>query len=179
VAWATPRTWVSGDVATAAQFNQDMRDNLTYLTGGDGTTGSGPQYISAIGQALAVAFGVSQPLSMTSIYSTTYTSPATGTAVPLKEAGIYLIQGWLQALPLTSIGGAVGAVIHSNGTVIQGSNNAWFSPFDISPEATTVVMANFTAAGTAAGTIALVGRSLENSATSDMFGSLQAQRVAA
>jgi hypothetical protein len=31
MAYATPRTWVSGDVLTAAQMNQDVRDNVSFL----------------------------------------------------------------------------------------------------------------------------------------------------
>jgi hypothetical protein len=31
MAYATPRTWVAGDVLTAAQLNQDIRDNVGFL----------------------------------------------------------------------------------------------------------------------------------------------------
>lgn len=31
MAYATPRTWVAGDVLTAAQLNQDVRDNISFL----------------------------------------------------------------------------------------------------------------------------------------------------
>ncbi len=31
MAWSTPRTWVAGAVATAAQFNQEIRDNLNAM----------------------------------------------------------------------------------------------------------------------------------------------------
>jgi hypothetical protein len=31
MAYATPRTWVAGDVLTAAQLNQDVRDNVSFL----------------------------------------------------------------------------------------------------------------------------------------------------
>lgn len=31
MAYATPRTWVAGDVLTAAQLNQDVRDNVGFL----------------------------------------------------------------------------------------------------------------------------------------------------
>lgn len=34
MAWATPRTWGATDVATAAQLNQDVRDNFAHLKGG-------------------------------------------------------------------------------------------------------------------------------------------------
>jgi len=36
VAWTAPRTWVVGEVVTAAQMNAHVRDNLVYLKGGAG-----------------------------------------------------------------------------------------------------------------------------------------------
>ena len=37
MAWTTPRTWVSGEIVTAAIMNQHVRDNLGYLHGDAGT----------------------------------------------------------------------------------------------------------------------------------------------
>lgn len=37
MAWATPRTWGATDVATAAQLNQDVRDNFLHLRGDGGS----------------------------------------------------------------------------------------------------------------------------------------------
>tara|TARA_R110000824_G_scaffold21078_6_gene78864 strand:- start:3332 stop:3619 length:288 start_codon:yes stop_codon:yes gene_type:complete len=34
VAWTAPRTWVSGELVTAALFNTHIRDNLNALDGG-------------------------------------------------------------------------------------------------------------------------------------------------
>lgn len=34
--WSNPRTWVDGEVPTAAQFNTELRDNLDYLKGNAG-----------------------------------------------------------------------------------------------------------------------------------------------
>jgi hypothetical protein len=31
VAWATPRTWIAGEVVTATVMNQDVRDNMTMV----------------------------------------------------------------------------------------------------------------------------------------------------
>lgn len=31
MAWTTPRTWVSGELATASLFNTHIRDNMTFL----------------------------------------------------------------------------------------------------------------------------------------------------
>jgi hypothetical protein len=31
MAWTTPRTWITGEVVTAAQLNQQLRDNSTFL----------------------------------------------------------------------------------------------------------------------------------------------------
>ena len=33
ISWTTPRTWVSGETPTAAQFNAHVRDNLNFLYG--------------------------------------------------------------------------------------------------------------------------------------------------
>lgn len=33
MAWTTPRTWVTGETPTAAQFNAHIRDNLNFLYG--------------------------------------------------------------------------------------------------------------------------------------------------
>ena len=33
MAWTTPRTWIAGEVVTAALLNAQVRDNLTYLKG--------------------------------------------------------------------------------------------------------------------------------------------------
>ena len=35
MAWTAPRTWVAGAVVTAAHLNQDLRDNLLALRGGE------------------------------------------------------------------------------------------------------------------------------------------------
>jgi len=161
-------------VATAAQFNTDMRDNLIYLWGGDGSLGSEPQYVNAIGQVLGVAFNTLGIISMTSIYSTTYSSPSTGTAVPLTEAGVYLVAGYVEALPLTSVGGVTGCRIHLNGTAIQGTNQGWYSPFNSPPTCNPKRLVKLAAAGT----LSMAGLSQANSATTDMFGGLQAERLA-
>ena len=31
IAWTTPRTWVTGELVTAAQMNTDVRDNINFL----------------------------------------------------------------------------------------------------------------------------------------------------
>ena len=31
MAWSSPRTWVVGELVTATQLNQHLRDNLSYL----------------------------------------------------------------------------------------------------------------------------------------------------
>lgn len=36
MAWTAPRTWVTGEVVTAAQLNEQLRDNERYLKGLDG-----------------------------------------------------------------------------------------------------------------------------------------------
>lgn len=33
MAWTEPRTWVAGEVVTAAMMNEQIKDNLTYLKG--------------------------------------------------------------------------------------------------------------------------------------------------
>lgn len=36
MAWVTPRTWVTGELVTAAHLNQDIRDNIGFLAGSQG-----------------------------------------------------------------------------------------------------------------------------------------------
>jgi len=55
MAWTAPRTWVSGEVPTAALFNTYLRDNQTALSGhghtgsaGDGTRALKPQTINLV-----------------------------------------------------------------------------------------------------------------------------------
>lgn len=34
MSWVTPRTWAAGEIVTAALLNAQLRDNLTYVMGG-------------------------------------------------------------------------------------------------------------------------------------------------
>lgn len=175
MAWATPRTWTTGDVATAAQFNQDMRDNLQYLWGGDGVTlGSGPQYVYGEGSKAAQAVAAYGTINFSFIYSTTYSVPASGVDMPVTEAGIYILSAYTQASPLTSIGGVTGTRVHLNGTALQGLNTGWHSPFNVTPISEAKRLIKLAAAGT----LNLLAISFMNSATTDMFGRMQAARVA-
>lgn len=49
MAWSTPRTWVAGDVLTAGQLNQELRDNLTaaHALGVDGWTSWTPTLVQS------------------------------------------------------------------------------------------------------------------------------------
>jgi microcystin-dependent protein len=47
MAYTTPRTWVAGEYPTAAQFNQDVRDNVAYVAAGVTPTGAVLPYAGA------------------------------------------------------------------------------------------------------------------------------------
>lgn len=51
MAWTAPRTWVVGEIATAAQFNTHLRDNISALVGQAAT-------VSALQTAIGAADGI-------------------------------------------------------------------------------------------------------------------------
>jgi hypothetical protein len=57
MAWTAPRTWVTGEVVTAAQLNEQVRDNTRYLKGLDGAV--------TIGDALAITGALTGVTSLT------------------------------------------------------------------------------------------------------------------
>lgn len=67
MAWTTPRTWVTGEVVTAAYFNTNLRDNLNFLVGAAGaevltsetTTSTTYTDLATVGPAVTVTTGVS------------------------------------------------------------------------------------------------------------------------
>lgn len=57
MAWTTPRTWVAGELVTAAIMNTHVRDNLNILTvaiSDDGQTWSGTGSVTAIGTSSVI-----------------------------------------------------------------------------------------------------------------------------
>jgi hypothetical protein len=59
MAWTTPRTWVAGEVVTAAIMNQHVRDDLRYLKGLDGNVTIESNLLLVNGAALTPALAAS------------------------------------------------------------------------------------------------------------------------
>jgi hypothetical protein len=75
VTWTTPRTWVVGDLVTAAMMNANVRDNLNALVGVTGR-------VSAAG-AIVGGSGFTVVRSATGTYSITFNSALISTPVVL------------------------------------------------------------------------------------------------
>lgn len=68
MAWTAPRTWVTGEVVTAAQLNTHLRDNIfdldrrtspiqSIITTGQGTTSAAYTDMATVGPAVTVTVG--------------------------------------------------------------------------------------------------------------------------
>lgn len=66
MAWTTPRTWVAGELVTAALFNSHIRDNENAIK--DGLSGTGFTLVDLLG---AAAPAVSAAGHLKLIYNTT------------------------------------------------------------------------------------------------------------
>lgn len=114
MAWTAPSTWVAGNVLTAAQLNQQLRDNMlttapALATAGGGTGGGmfAPTGLNAIAQRLA---SQTQVLTSESTTSTSYVALATAQAVTLTTG--------TQALVLYTSQ-------HAQATIGNASNNSY------------------------------------------------------
>jgi len=88
VAWTTPISWVTGSVVTAAQLNQQLRDNLNFLFD--------PPEARIFNAAVSVASGtvpgaLSLPTVVWDSTGSTMTSAAGKITIPL--AGVYEVNG--------------------------------------------------------------------------------------
>jgi hypothetical protein len=124
MAWTTPRTWTTGDVATAAQFNVDMRDNFAYLRGAQGFLDQDPSWwnakdfsLPAIAHASATAIA-----NFDSIQSPWTAQPSSGTGIILPEPGVYLAA----ASCFWSINGVGAILLRLDGRLLEGGGGAWY-----------------------------------------------------
>tara|TARA_R110000824_G_scaffold3602_1_gene17057 strand:- start:481 stop:1323 length:843 start_codon:yes stop_codon:yes gene_type:complete len=91
MAWTTPRTWVSGELVTAALFNTHLRDNLNALDGG----------------RLAIASQAAGDV--------VYASSSTAIARLAKDAGKYLKSG-ASAVSWATLGGSHTTQVFTSGS---------------------------------------------------------------
>jgi hypothetical protein len=162
MAWATPRTWTTGDVATAAQFNQDMRDNFDYLNGlgGGPAGGPGPWQWQDQGATASVAHGV----SVTPTWSIGAAGTGGGT-IPYGgtgyETGIYFSSSRIWAVDGQCV------VLHQlreNALLVEFHSDAWYGRLAGAPNSSVGAIANTDrlAKLTAGGTISLLGQHRNN-----------------
>lgn len=108
--WSAPRTWVSGEIPTAAQLNTDLRDNLNELAlhSHSGGSGSGT---AALGNLVTVTF----------IDAAAPSAPGgTLTRVYSSSTGLF----WRNAGGIFSAGSATHEHSIASGTLILGGNTA-------------------------------------------------------
>jgi hypothetical protein len=128
MAWTTPRTWGATDVATAAQFNTNIRDNFDYLRG---TWNPGDGSGTKTGRAIGAWTGNTNSVPANTLFVPTYdlerwympnnkitTVPWTTITPP---AGTYLIVMEASA----SIPGQHRAPIRRNATIYTGMLGSW------------------------------------------------------
>jgi hypothetical protein len=102
MAWTSPRTWVTGEIVTAAQLNTHVRDNLIDLdrrtspvfatvSTQQGTTASSFTDLATVGPAVTVTIG-STGKALLSLYTYQYSSDVGGTGligIAISGATIY------------------------------------------------------------------------------------------
>lgn len=114
--FTTPTTWTDGDVPTAAQFNDELRDNMLYVA----EPVACQAYRSAnqsIGDATwtAVTFPTGENWDTDSIHSTS-SNPSRFT-IPTGQGGIYLLT--CQVVFAASTGGTIRLLkVLKNGSVL-------------------------------------------------------------
>lgn len=102
MAWTTPRTWTVGEVVTAAELNEQIRDNVGYLydravTGivnSGGTIIGGSRYtVSHTGTgAYTVSFGTAFPVPPAVIPAVTWAEAGDWVAVGTVAAGSFTVK---------------------------------------------------------------------------------------
>lgn len=99
MAWTAPRTWVTGEIPTAAIFNTHVRDNLLFLFPHN-------QFANNAQTVETVRLGT----LTTGFYWTWSSSPATATRdathkyiyYPITQAGIGHVEGGISSIPMTT-----------------------------------------------------------------------------
>lgn len=120
MAWTSPRTWVAGEVVTAAELNTHVRDNLNYLHDNPvGSTWNHIKYTANFGAAPDAAFryavGVSLVCDPAGWNSNT---GSCGFNIPMT--GTYLVT--LGMNPLNTQGGSCAVFLCTSAGAFYGNN---------------------------------------------------------
>jgi hypothetical protein len=100
MAWVTPHAWVPGEVATAAQLNQDLRDNPLWLYSGrpslslaNGTIGvnGGTPYIAGVMGTIDCLFTTDSALDC---WDQNWGFTPTAGSIALPQTGYYWMNGY-------------------------------------------------------------------------------------
>lgn len=90
MAWSTPRTWVTGELVTAAIMNQYVRDQQDWLVGGHGCKVYRSTNQSIPHSATATAISFTAEHADTDGYHSNVTDPSRAT-IPAGLAGYYSV----------------------------------------------------------------------------------------
>ena len=126
MAWATPHSWVPGETATAAQLNQDLRDNELYLFSGrptlaisNGTVGvsGGTGVIASVSTQSDVIYTTDSGLDC---WDQNWGFTPSGSLVVVPQVDYYWLHAWVaqtdSVVAAQSIGTiSVGAISPANG----------------------------------------------------------------
>jgi hypothetical protein len=118
MAYSTPRTWVAGDVLTAAQLNQDVRDNVSFLANPPACRAS-----HNAGQSVANATLTALALNIEIFDTDTMHDTVTNNSrVTFTTAGLYVIEGGFE-MPNTGDYTVIAAMLRLNGATTIAANS--------------------------------------------------------
>ena len=165
MAWSAPRTWVSGEIPTAAQLNTDLRDNLNELAlhSHSGGSGSGT---AALGSLVSVTYiDAAAPAAPGGTLTRTYSS---STGFFWRNAGGIFsaaTAGHEHSVAIASLA-AVQAASATNGT--------WYGTLTTNNAFATVAVFTSTVGGTGSrATVTLASISFMNSSASAATGTVR------
>ncbi len=100
MAWTAPSTWVAAAVLTAAQLNEQIRDNLLYLKGrtqvGTGSVTTVAGSVVSVAVTFPTAFASAPKVTVTPVFSSPQlisTAIATGTSATSFTVNMYRTSG--------------------------------------------------------------------------------------
>lgn len=101
IAWVAPSTWVAGNVLTAAQLNQQLRDNMLQTSPALATSALGQIFVGTGANSIAARLiGQTEVLTSESTSSTSYTALTTAQAVTVTtgtQALVIITAQWTNA----------------------------------------------------------------------------------
>lgn len=132
MAWTAPSTWVAGNVLTAAQLNQQLRDNLLTTVPALATSAAGQFFVgTGTNTAAARTVGMTEVLTAESTSSTSYTALATAQAVTVTTGTQALVLFGAQITNAT-LGNRATMSYAVSGASTFGANDNWallYEPF--------------------------------------------------